>query len=280
LPDLFLYSDFRKFLSDYYDEQKERNPNFSYQIFSDKIGFGNKGLIFNIIKGIKPLSSPGIYKIISGLKINGAEKEYFEALVHFNQAKDEQERSRFYKELQRIRDEEPRDFTAYCLKNEQFGIYSCWYHCVVRSLIDMYKFNGDYAWLAKKVYPNITEKQAQESVYWLQKLGLIQKNSDGSYEVTNKTITTGKEKRMGVLNFHYETLELARKSLGNIPNCKRNVTGLTIGISQKMYLRICDEIQYFQKRLLALAENDDDADRVYQLNFHFFPLSQLEDDHE
>jgi uncharacterized protein (TIGR02147 family) len=141
----------------------------------------------------------------------------------------------------------------------------------------MYQFKDDFVWLAQMVYPPITEKQARQSVHFLEQLGLVIKNSDGYYEITNKTITTGTQKKKAILNFHYETLNLARKAFQEISVDQRNVSGLTLGISSDMYQRMCREIQLFQERLLALAEQDQNASSVYQMNFHFFPLSKLGD---
>jgi uncharacterized protein (TIGR02147 family) len=273
VPDLFLYTDFRKFLSDYYNEQKEANPHFSYKMLACKVGITNKGFLYNIMKGKKPLSAQIIFKLTTALKLECTEQKYFETLVQFNQSKEKCERDRHFQELERIRNEEPRTFCAHQLEHEQFGIYSNWYHCVIRSLLDMYKFNGDFSWLAQKVYPPISIKQAEQSVHYLEKLGLVIKNGDGFFEVTNKTITSGIEKKNAIRNFHYETLDLARKSLSEVPVDKRNISGLTLGISEPMYLRMCKEVQLFQERLLALAEQDDGANRVYQMNFHFFPMS-------
>jgi uncharacterized protein (TIGR02147 family) len=277
VPDLFLYTDFRKYLSDYYNEQKEENPHFSYQMFARKAGITNKGFLYNIINGTKPLSDQSVYKVIFALKLKGVEKQYFETLVRYNRAKDTSQRSRYHAELERIRCEEPRTFCAYQLENEQFGIHSCWYHSVVRSLLDLYRFKGDFLWLAQMVHPPITENQAHQSVLFLEQLGLVRKNSEGYYEITNKTITTGTQKKKAILNFHYETLDLARKALHEVSIDKRNVSGLTLGISENMYHRMCNEIQLFQERLLALAEQDHDATSVYQMNFHFFPLSKSGD---
>jgi hypothetical protein len=48
---------------------------------------------------------------------------------------------------------------------------------------------------------------------------------------------------------------------------------LTLGISESGYNQICEELQAFQTKVMAIAESDKRADTAYQFNFHFFPTS-------
>ncbi len=125
------------------------------------------------------------------------------------------------------------------------------------------------------VTPPITLKQAKKSVKLLEKLGMISRQKNGIYRITDKSITTGKEViSLAVQNFHVECTKLAEKAIQQIGKKERNITGLTLGISKKSYDLICGQIQYFQERIMNIANSDDEADRVYQLNFHLFPLSE------
>jgi uncharacterized protein (TIGR02147 family) len=58
-----------------------------------------------------------------------------------------------------------------------------------------------------------------------------------------------------------------------VPQDKRNITGLTLGISEKTYLKLCEEIQQFRSKIVRIAEQDGEADRTYQLLFNFFPIT-------
>jgi len=127
------------------------------------------------------------------------------------------------------------------------------------------------------VKPRITPKQARQSVALLAKLGFIRKRKDGTWELTDKTIVTPPEvSSLAVLNLHKETGELALKALTDLPRDRRNMSGLTLGISQDTYKTICEEIQAFRDRLLQLAEADEKASAVYRLNFQLFPVSENE----
>ena len=64
---IFDYSDFRKYLTDYYEDKKKDNPNFSYQVIANKAGVKNRGFIYNIINGDKVLSKSNTFKISQAL---------------------------------------------------------------------------------------------------------------------------------------------------------------------------------------------------------------------
>ena len=273
---VFDYTDYRKFLADYYAEQKEKMPQFSYKYFANKAGFKNKGFVFNIVKGVKNLSKTSIFKISRAMNLNKSKSDYFENLVAFNQAKELDEKNHFYTRMETVKNRGNKKNDLPLIRKDQYDFYSSWYLIAIRSLIDMHEFNDDYKSLAKNVYPAITPKQAKNAVQTLVKLGLIEKKNNGSYKIKDKTITTGKEvSSLAVANFHLETMKLAADALKYISKDKRNITGLTLGISPKTYETICEEIQNFQSKILELAEKDKDADSVYQLNFHLFPLSNI-----
>jgi uncharacterized protein (TIGR02147 family) len=138
----------------------------------------------------------------------------------------------------------------------------------------MHGFNGDYKALGRSVRPRITHKQARMAVELLEKLGFVKKQKNGKHQVSNKSIATEPEVvSLAVLNFHKQAGELGLKALEELPKEQRNITGCMLGISKQTYDRICEEIRIFRSRLLQIAEADQAADMVYQLNFQLFPVS-------
>lgn len=275
MVDIFNFTDYRKFLECYYQERKASCPAFSYQFLAIKAGFTNKGYVYNLLKGKRSLSKSSLFKMCEALELNKQQAEYFENLVSFNQALEIKEKKHYFERLNQLRKKNVLKNEMQTIQEEQYEYYSTWYHSVIRSIIDMYRFSDDYTWLARMVNPQITAKQARHSVELLNDLGMISKEKDGTYKVTDKNITTGKDiMRLAVQNFHLQCNDLAKNAIQNIPKEERNATGLTIGISQSTYSRICDEIFQFQNRIAEIVSEDTDADRVYQLSFCMFPLSR------
>lgn len=277
MPNVFMYTDYRKYLADWFEEKKKAQPAFSYASFAQKAGFSDRGFLHNVIHGKRDLTKESLVKVSQAIGHLKAEGEYFENLVFFNKASDFKDRTYFYEKLNGVKGTEKAAVKAQQTRKDQYEFYSQWYHSAIRSLVDMYPFKDDYRWLAKNVFPPIASRQAKKSVQLLEKLGLIRKQKDRSYKLTSKSITTGNEiVSLAAQNFHKEATDLAKNALYNLPGTKRNITGLTLGISEKTYHKICEEIQQFRSKIVQIAEQDEEADRTYQLNFHLFPITNTD----
>lgn len=274
MPNISEYTDYRKFLQDYYEEARAKNPHYSYQLFAIKAGLKSKGFLHNVLHGKRSISRANIFSISQAMRLDKYEMEYFEILVAFAQAKNIQERTHFFERLSAIKSSGPKAWQPQIVRNEQFEFYSNFHHSVVRSLIGMFGFKNDYKWLAKRVYPSITPSQAKKSVALLERLGFIKKQKDGSFALVSTTIAAPPELiSVAIQNFHRQSGELALKALSQLPLEKRNISGVTLGISKETYSTICEEIQAFRTRLLQIAEADRNADETFQLNVQFFPVS-------
>ena len=270
---VFEFLDYREFLKDYYNTRKEANPAFSLRVFSDRIGFKAKDFISRVMNGEKKLSSQSIPKVANGLRLGKHETEFFAALVKFNQAETTEERNAAFEEMQTVLKVVRFAEKQHLLGHTQYMVYSHWRHLTIRSLIGMYGFDGDYEALAKQVHPHITADEAKKSVKLLEDCQLIKKGKDGKYVLTDNAITTGdRTSRLALRGFHQHCLKLAADSIDRDPPGSRHISGLTLGISQEGYERIVERINAFRKEIALIAEEDESADKVFQLQFALFPV--------
>ena len=270
---IFEYLDYRGFLKDYYNAKKEANPAFSLRVFSDKIGFKAKDFISRVMNGDKNLSSQSIPKVASGLRLGKHETEFFIALVKFNQAETTEERNSAFGEMQAVLKVVRFAEKQHLLGHAQYMVYSHWRHLTIRSLIGMYGFDGDYESLARRVHPRITAEEAKASVKLLEDCMLIKKGKNGKYVLTENAITTGdRTSKLALRGFHQDCLKLAADSIDRDPPGTRHISGLTLGISQEGYERIVERINAFRKEIALIAEEDENSDKVFQLQFALFPV--------
>ena len=270
---VFEFLDYREFLKDYYNTRKEANPAFSLRVFSDRIGFKAKDFISRVMNGEKKLSTQSIPKVANGLRLGKHETEFFTALVKFNQAETTEERNAAFEEMQAVLKVVRFAEKQHLLGHTQYMVYSHWRHLTIRSLIGMYGFDGDYEALAKQVHPHITADEAKKSVKLLEDCQLIKKGKDGKYVLTDNAITTGdRTSRLALRGFHQHCLKLAADSIDRDPPGSRHISGLTLGISQEGYERIVERINAFRKEIALIAEEDESADKVFQLQFALFPV--------
>ena len=270
---VFEYLDYREFLKDYYNLKKEANSAFSLRVFSDRIGFKAKDFISRVMNGEKNLSNQSIPKVASGLRLGKHETEFFIGLVKFNQAATTDERNSAFEEMQAALKVARFAEKQHILGHAQYMVYSHWRHLTIRSLIGMFGFDGDYEALAKQVRPHITADEAKKSVKLLEECGLIKKDENGKYVLSESAITTGdRTSKLALRGFHQHCLKLAADSIDRDPPGSRHISGLTLGISQEGYERIVERINAFRKEIALIAEEDKESDKVFQLQFALFPV--------
>ncbi len=79
---------------------------------------------------------------------------------------------------------------------------------------------------------------------------------------------------LAIRNYHKKMIELAGKSVEEIPVDKRNISGITSKVSQQGYVKITNRIAEFREELMQMIYEDEDVDQVYQINFQIFPVSK------
>lgn len=268
---IFNYTDYREFIEDYYNEKKADNPHFSFQVFASQAGFRSKSFIKLLIDGKKNLTEQSAGQMCRAMKLTEKQSSYFKDLVQFNQSKSIQLRN-FY--FEKVLSYNKRNSIHLMLQNH-YDFYAKWYHNTIREVACAVDFKDDFALLGKLVKPAISARKARQSVQLLLKFGLIKRNASGRYEQADSLITTGNEVRsIAVSSFHQQNLFLAGQSIETVPSSEREISSLILGLSPAGMQKIKTEIQNFQTKLLKIAETEKKVQRVYHLNFQFFPTSE------
>lgn len=275
MESIFTYLDYRSFLKDYYNSEKESKKYFSYRFFSQKAGVKSPVFLKEVYDGKKNLSRKMIDKFCLALKFNKKESDYFRNLVQFNQAKTSTEKQEFYQVLKSM----VKSVEQHILKTPFFEFYDQWYTCVIRELITQTNYKHDYELLAKSIYPPITTLQARKSVQLLLELQLIKRTENGKFKQTKKDISTGSEVASHVIrNHNLKMISLAENSIQNIPIEERYCKGITMGIDKETYDLLVIETEAYKDRILSIVNNCKTPNRVYELYLQLFPLSKKNGD--
>lgn len=267
---IFDYQNYRHFLSDYLIEKKQHEKGFSQREILKKMGITSSGFLSNVISGRNNLTTTQITSITSSLKLNKLEAEYFEVMAHFTQAKTLEEKNTYFSRMVKLHKAKFKG-----LKPSQLSLFAQWHYAVIRELIYYYDFKDDYKALAKMVDPPITPQEAKEAITELEKIGLIEKDAHGVYRQKQGIVTTGDEiSSFQVAQFQKETMKQAERALDAIPSADRDMSVMTLKLSQETFRQMKSEIQLFRKKLLRMEESDINQERVYQCNINFFPVTR------
>ncbi len=271
MKSIFSYINYRLFLRDYYEERKKTCKFFSYRYFSKKAGINSPNFLKLVIESKRNLTSLTIEKFIKALALSDKEANFFRHLVLFNQSKSGQEKQHHYTiMLSMMHNVKEQRLTA--LQHEYFNH---WFVPVIREMICLYDFKGDYKKIASSVIPPINVREVRFAIKLLKKLGMIEQKSDGTFKQTSAAIISDSTiGRMAIRSFNREMLLKAQAALDEIPVEERQIYGVTIGVSRACYDVIAAEMAAFRDRVVAIVNNDTYSNRVYQLHLQLFPLSR------
>lgn len=265
---IFDYTDFRKFLTDYYEDQKRSGSRFSYRSLTT-LGGINPGNFTKMLKGERNFSLAAASKLAYALKLNKRERDYFQSMVQFGQAKNHDEKKRFFEELMSFKESSVRVLNA-----DQYQFYDKWYYTAVREALAFFPLTDDnFDALGKFIVPNISVRQVGQAIALLLTLGLAEKNENGSYVRTNALLSTGNDiTSLTLNNFVIHTMKLAAEAIGSGTK-ETNFSSVTFSVSGNEYLQIQEEIRNCRRRIMEIAKECQAPDRVFQFNMQLFPLS-------
>ncbi|MBN1130122.1 MAG: TIGR02147 family protein [Chitinispirillaceae bacterium] len=268
-PSVFHYTDYRKFLRDSFQIRDGRGKKRSYRVLCDNVGVKSTGHLTLILQGKANISIPLALKFAGYLHLKKREKEYFQALVLFNQAKTHAEKRDHFLALMSFKESSVRIVDAH-----QYAYYDKWHHAALRALLEILPVKDDFDEIARMVDPPISPKEAQKSIELMVWLNLVEKNSDGYYKPVDAVIDAGPAiGSLAVTNYALTMLEFGKQAIERFPLDERIYSWVTLGVSEKGYEQVVQELREFRRKLYDIAKNDR-ASRVYQIQIQAFPLSK------
>jgi uncharacterized protein (TIGR02147 family) len=276
--DVFEYRDYRAFLRDVYQARKESEYGFSYRAFAKRAGLGAPNYLKLVAAGERNLTAEMAGRFAAALGIDGEAASYFCDLVAFNQATTASERERCYQRLQGYR----RYRSAFRLDAAHAAYHSEWYIPAIRELAACQGFVEDPKWIARRLCPSISARQAQHALGVLEQLGFLVRDAEGKLRQHAPVLSTGDDQPLGhhVATFHRTMLERAGEALDRVPREEREIAALTVGIDAARFVDFKRRLFELRQELLQLATEDGSVpDRVVQINFQMFPLSRVGEEH-
>ena len=265
------YTDYRLFLRDYYNDRKKRFPFFSYRYFCMKAGLKSPTIYKEVVDGKRNLTSKMLPLFIKGLDLSPIDRNYFIALVHFNQSKSSEEKTQYLEQMQALKRKVPQQI----IPIDQYSLYSKWYLLILRELACIIPWKGNYSILAKAIDPPIKKSEAQEGIEFLLQKGFLKRQEDGTFTQTNQAITSGSEvTSIGIRNFNEKMIRRGADAISEYSQAVRDIRTMVIGISADSYPMIKHEIREFMDRIAQIVDNDRDSDRVYNIGVQLFPVSK------
>lgn len=272
---VFMYFDYVEYLRDLL-KSLQAEKGSSLRSIQKALDVKGSGFFTRILDGSRPLSLSNAATLAKSLGMAPAEAEYFENMVRFGNEKNVDEREVLLKKLLSARSENGE----YALKDSALQFFGKWYIPVVRDLLPLLPEGADTPDLSRKigrmVVPSLKASQVDGAIDYLVENGFVKVSAEGRYEVSEPIISTPPRVRSTLLRkYHLKNLEIDRDAFDLLGMDDRSLSSVTCSLSKESFEKVRLEIQDFRKRVLAIAREDRNPDRVCHLGVQFLPRAVL-----
>ena len=270
MKDILEYTSYRQYIADYYAERKAKSA-FTWQEFASLAGFSWSIFLKYVSEGRYNLGEATAVRVATAMNLADYECDFFVELVKFDHAKTDAEKKAAYGKMISIAEAHK----AKVLEGDSFRFFSDWKNPVIRELAPAMPGAKPLA-LAHACREKITAAEVSETLNFLVKAGLLQKDDAGNYMQTEKSVTTGPMEvtPVAVRGMHRQMGEFALDAIEGVPQNERHFSGITLGVTHEAYDEIVQVIAECRKKVIAIATRDSAMDEVYRLNMQFFPLTK------
>lgn len=268
MTDIFIYTDYRKFLSEAWTERKAGDPRFSHRFIALRAGFASSAFFSRILTGDVNLTPSGALRLAQVFHLGTQETRYFELMVLYDQARSHEERMHF---LDRI--VAWRKSPVPTIETSQIAFCADWRAVAVLQTLDLIEHRDDHATLGAMMRPRMEAKDVEGILALLEELGLARRNGDGIWQKTQAVLTTGEAEATAIDIFRQQTMSLGIEAIDRFTREDRSISTLTVTLSKPSFERLRDRLRHLRREVLEMARADDQPDRVLQVNFQIFPLA-------
>lgn len=269
MPSVFDYTDYRRYLQDYYAWAKQNRRGFSHRSFLADAGMAGPTYLKRVMEGHHDLTKVSVPKFAKALQLEPVEAEYFDALVGFNQATTPADKDRYFK---RLMDARPARSQA-TLERTQYDYYEHWYNIAIREMLAFLPYRNNAGEFARLLTPPVPPGKVKKAVELLQSLGLLTQGADGLRASKALLKTDPSMESLFLPRFHQSMAKLGVEALDRFPKTERYFSGTTVSVSQQTYEVIIEKIRGLRREILEHVQADPSPKRVYHLNMQLFPLT-------
>ena len=243
----------QRYLQKSFHKIKATNPNYSIRAFAKKVGVA-PGTLSLVMLGKRNVSQKLARKIADNLLLDPQERS--EALAPYYEKHPKRIQAGNYLQLTR----------------DQFNVIGEWEFFALLNLVKMKEFKNEVSWISKRL--GISPAKTENALGTLKRLGLLQEKDSKLVRSSSKYRTTDDVANLALRKSHFQTLELASKSLEIDEVQERDFTWITFNMNKNKMGKAKELIRKFQDEFMALIEDEEEGDEVFRLSTQLFQLTK------
>ena len=267
-PNVFDYMDARVYMQAWFDYKKSIKQPVSYRLLSKRAGFKAHDTVQRFISGKKNLTPPQVFAIFTELNIGESEGRFFEALVYFNQAENNGERSYHLNKMRTLNSSNSKAPDRFKL----YDFFSQWHHLAIRSILPI--MNLSTKQIGDLLDPPLPREMVEKSIELQVGMGLLKQTDEGWITPHQHLKPDTKVYNTAITSLYEELLNLANRAIKNKTAEQRKMEALTMTLSKSGAHMVWEYLDEAKKKILNVAANDAGEDLVWQVNMQAFTLSE------
>ncbi len=271
MVEIYHYMQTSSLLRDKFQEKKKRNAAFSIRSWANQMGLQSHGSLQQILAGKRTLPKKYIPLISRSLQFSVEEMGYFETLVDFEKAKNQEERDYYYQKLTQLR---PTNEEVTVLEIENYKYFQNPLHAIVRTMMDRKDFCSDPSWIKEQLRMKVTENEIKDVLKRLITLGLVEEKEGtlvkSNSRVRNKLDVPSK----AVQQFHQKMSQVAAEQVSGQRVDEREYNSFSLNMDKRDIPRAKEKIRKFVNEFMDEFElNAGESRDTYHINLQLFSLT-------
>ena len=244
------YQDYRAYIADYY-AYKKRTSAFTWREFAKLAGFGSPVYLKQVSEGKFNLSESAVERVAEAMCLVGYEVDYFRAMVAYGHAGSSSEKHRFFAQMVAIAEENKVEVVG----AKSFKFFDSYRNVLLRELAPAMPGVRPMD-MAKVCRPELSAAEVSDALKFLVKNGFLTKDKNGNYRQCTKSVKMDDStaKSLAATELQRQMGELALSAM-DYPKTERDMTGLTLGMSEKCYAEVVRELAECRRRIVALVQS-------------------------
>ncbi len=268
-PNVFVFVDALTFIGAYIEYLKSIGK-YSVRRFAKRAGFGSHDYMRFILPGKRKISEALITKLSGAFHLTEAETEYFKALVHFSQAKNENAKRTAWERMNLVRDRTKLRRLSY----ETYRFYHNWRIPVIFEGLRTHWKSSSISQIAKDL--GVSNKEISDHLACLRELHLIEGDGE-NWRVKDFVIQSEREAHNQMIRgFHRVVLSKSYESAAELPDNLRKIFSLVMALPKDKMEEVAKELFEYLEEVNLRYGQVSNADAVYAIGFQIFPLHSFE----
>lgn len=266
------FTDYREYLYNYVLLKRKSRRSFSPRQFCLRAGISTENYLLKIIRGERRLGPKLTESFIKALSLNEIDAQYFRCLTRLPLCSDTKERDFVLSQMDTLRRKAKRP-----IEIQDHSILRHWYLSTIWELASCKDIDINPHTVVASLKKSISLQEAKEAIEYLQRKGFLALQNGRLVQAETPLITSNGKTDV-VLRIHHKEMVSAAIDCIDLPIEERGFFGLTIAVNQKQLPEIKARLKEFIDKLQDDLALDQEANTVYRINAHCFPLAEVKNE--